>query len=325
MTVLPHPSARSLARRVPRAGLRLLLMLGLLLAALGYRAATAAPTATITVTTTGDTLDAAAGNCAAITIASLPGPDGQTSLREAICAANNTAGADTITFSVNGTFTLTRTGVEDDNVTGDLDLLSNITITGNGAGNTVLDGNNTDRVFDIDPLQGSNAVVSISGVTIQHGHADPSTFNLGAGVATGASSTVTISNSTITNNNSVGGTGGGIEAFGALTLNTVTVSNNTADALGGGIRAIRTLTINNSTITGNTAEGGGGLWLGSGNGITMNVTDSTIAGNHSVDRPSNPNNLFDGGGLYIDTDGSVTIQRSTISGNDAARNGGGIF
>src|SRR5689334_20034839 len=63
-----------------------------------------APAATITVTTTGDTLDAAAGNCAAITISSLPGPDGVISLREAICAANNTAGADSITFAVNGTF-----------------------------------------------------------------------------------------------------------------------------------------------------------------------------------------------------------------------------
>ena len=60
--------------------------------------------ASLTVTTTADTVDAA-GTCAAVTIPALPGPDGQTSLREAVCAANNTAGADTITFSVNGTFT----------------------------------------------------------------------------------------------------------------------------------------------------------------------------------------------------------------------------
>ena len=74
MTVFPHPPARSVIRGVPRAGLRLLLVLALLPAVLGYGAATAAPSATINVTTTGDTLDAGAGNCAAITIAALPGP-----------------------------------------------------------------------------------------------------------------------------------------------------------------------------------------------------------------------------------------------------------
>src|SRR4051794_24155061 len=52
-------------------------------------AAAAAPSAAISVTTTGDTLDAAGGNCAAILLGSLPGPDGVTSLREAVCAANN--------------------------------------------------------------------------------------------------------------------------------------------------------------------------------------------------------------------------------------------
>ncbi|MGE5378330.1 MAG: hypothetical protein ACM3XO_25000, partial [Bacteroidota bacterium] len=62
-----------------------------LLATTGIQTALAA---SMTVTTTADTIDAAAGNCAGITIAYLPGPDGQTSLREAVCAANNTAGAD---------------------------------------------------------------------------------------------------------------------------------------------------------------------------------------------------------------------------------------
>jgi titin len=60
-----------------------------------------ARSATITVTTKNDVLDAA-GNCADITVASLPGPDGVTSLREAICAANNNADADTINFNIPG-------------------------------------------------------------------------------------------------------------------------------------------------------------------------------------------------------------------------------
>ncbi len=64
-------------------------------------------------------LDAAA-TCPSVTLASLPGPDGQTSLREAVCAANSNAGADTITFSVNGTFALTGSANEDNGSAGDV-------------------------------------------------------------------------------------------------------------------------------------------------------------------------------------------------------------
>lgn len=56
---------------------------------------------TITVTTNSDVLDAA-GLCASVTVASLPGPDGFTSLREAMCAANNNSGEDTINFNIPG-------------------------------------------------------------------------------------------------------------------------------------------------------------------------------------------------------------------------------
>lgn len=57
--------------------------------------------ATISVDTTNDVLDAA-GSCSAVTVVSLPGPDGVTSLREAICAANNNTGPDTIHFNITG-------------------------------------------------------------------------------------------------------------------------------------------------------------------------------------------------------------------------------
>ena len=58
--------------------------------------------ATILVTTTNDVLDAASGVCGNVTLASLPGPNGVTSLREAICAANNNSGVDTIGFNIAG-------------------------------------------------------------------------------------------------------------------------------------------------------------------------------------------------------------------------------
>src|SRR5690242_4564848 len=97
------PSFRSepqlLDRRQTRRGLRLLLALALTLGSLPLQFASVAFAASMVVTTTADTIDAA-GTCPTVTLASLPGPDGQTSLREAVCAANNTAGADTITFSL---------------------------------------------------------------------------------------------------------------------------------------------------------------------------------------------------------------------------------
>lgn len=56
--------------------------------------------ATVTVTSTADTAD---GNTTSIAaLITTPGPDGKISLREAILAANNTAGADTINFNIIG-------------------------------------------------------------------------------------------------------------------------------------------------------------------------------------------------------------------------------
>ena len=57
---------------------------------------------TIVVTTLDDIADPpfdADGPCGTGTINDLPGTDGLVSLREAIIAANNTSGADTITFA----------------------------------------------------------------------------------------------------------------------------------------------------------------------------------------------------------------------------------
>src|SRR4029077_18837167 len=64
-----------------------------------------------------------------------------------------------------GTITLTIAGPHEDNsATGDLDITGKLTIQGKKATQTIIDGNNLDRVFQI--LSGT---VAISNVTIQHG------------------------------------------------------------------------------------------------------------------------------------------------------------
>ena len=89
---------------------------------------------------------------------------GHISLRSAIMAAD-AKGAEHRSSFPPGTFTLTIAGAgEDDDATGDLDITGNLTIKGQGASKTIVDGNNLDRVFDI--LGGK---VSISKLTIQHG------------------------------------------------------------------------------------------------------------------------------------------------------------
>ena len=107
----------------------------------------------------------AAGTITVNNITDLLADDGQCSLREAVIAANtDTAtggcpagnGADVIVFdsalSTPAVFTLTLTGANEDNAeTGDLDLTDILTIQGGNANQIIIDGNGTDRIFDIRP------------------------------------------------------------------------------------------------------------------------------------------------------------------------------
>ena len=150
-------------------------------------------------------------------------------MREAIIAANNTAGADTILFSaaLNGTpITLTRTG--DDNLAsiGDLDINDSVTITGNGAANTIIQGASNaafagsigDKVIGINQDGTHNGLtVTISGVTIRYGRnsivASASFTHTGGGVdvfLTGTGNAIAFNNCVISDNQCVNGYGGGV-------------------------------------------------------------------------------------------------------------------
>ncbi len=262
-----------------------------------------------------------AGTTFTVTRLDDPAPNGcdvgGCSLREAILDANGFIGDDTIVLPA-ATITLSIAGQnEDTGATGDLDITSNITISGAGAGSTVIHAGTTtangiDRVIQI--LIG--ATVTISGVTIANGHLDNgSTLFLGGGINN--SGTLTLTNSTVSSNTTV--IGGGINNSGTLTLTKSTVSGNTAANGGGGIFTSGTAILNDSVVRSNTASViGGGIF----NNGTVTLNSSTVSGNSSNGS---------GGGICNNSNATLTLNNSTIGGsisderNTAATDGGGLF
>ena len=247
-----------------------------------------------------DTFDTNLGNGAAIDSA------GKTSLRAAIQEANALPGHDIIVVP-SGTFTTTRVGLNDDAaIFGDLDITSEITIRGAGAGLTILDGNDLDRVLDVT----ATGTLNLSQVTVRNGTA----VNSGGLQNRG---TLNISDAIIEDNVVSGATnsvGGGIgNTLGTLTLDNVIVRGNTASINGGGLyNSSGTVTISNSTFENNSASGdGGGLSVFNG---SLSFVDGTISNNVAG---------VDGGGLSVEN-AAVTVSGSTINNNTATEDGGGI-
>ena len=227
---------------------------------------------------------------------------GAGSLRQAIVDA---CVSSTITFAggVSGTITLTS---------GELVINKNLTIQGPGASLLSISGNNSSRVFSIGTSNpATNPNVTIDGVTVSGGNlAFPAS---GGGIFINAG-TLTLTNSTVSNN-TAGHSGGGIYNRAALTImNSAVANNSAANVSGGGIYNFGTLSILKSTISGNVA-------LYSGGGIadenTVIVTNSTLSGNQTYN--------YGGGGIV--TTGMVTLTNTTISGNDGGwqRSGGGLY
>jgi CSLREA domain-containing protein len=246
---------------------------------------------TFIVTKTADTSD---GVC-----------DGDCSLREAIIVANATPGKNTILIPAD-TYTLSIAGTgEDAAVTGDLDITDDVDLLGAGAATTVIDGGGIDRVFDITGF--TMPTVSISDVTIQNGDVSLS-GSFGGGVSNGFA-TLTVTNSTIRNNEAANY--GGVSNVGTMTLSGVTISGNTATGVGGGggIGNTGTMALTNTTISGNTASGGSAIVNGTSTSITL--TNVTISDNQS----------FGGIGASAITHVGGTFQiLNTIIANNAGSN-----
>jgi predicted outer membrane repeat protein len=130
----------------------------------------------------------------------------------------------------------------------------------------------------------------------------------GGAIQAGVNANLTLINSTVSLS-FAGGSGGGIEAQGAVTLINSTVYGNTAADAGGGIHiagASGSVTSTGSTISGNTtsSSSGGGI-----NANTVTLTNSTISGNSAQG---------DGGGIYAQ---NATLKFCTIADNSLLASG----
>ena len=208
------------------------------------------------------------------------------SLRDAMA---NAASGDTINFSLAYPATITLAST--------LTINTNLTISGPGASNVAISGNNAVQVFSI----GGGITVNISGVTIQNGSAPGYTY--GGGFENGG--TLTLSNSTVSGNSATYDVGA-IYNYGTLTLSNSTVSGNSATYAVGGIYNPGTLTLTNSTVSGNSSSFGGGIY----NQGTLTLSNSTVSGNSASDA----------GGIY--NYGTLTLTNSTVSGNSSSFAGG---
>jgi CSLREA domain-containing protein len=231
---------------------------------------------TFTVTKTADTDD---GVCAA----------GDCSLREAIFAANDLAGPDTIEFAT-GVFAAPNP-VQQIILSLNLPELlidDDLTINGPGARQLLINGNDDDRIFSIK----TNRLVSIRNLAILNGHVKAA--SIGQGQVSDCA-------------------GGGIKNHGDLTLNRVRLYLNKAHCQGGGIFNYGKLTVVYSIISNNYSnQYGGGIYSPNG---TVKIANTTITDNEAQ---------FAGGGIRSDADSELYLNNATISHNTAGNEAGGI-
>ncbi|MDH3762688.1 MAG: DUF4347 domain-containing protein, partial [Gammaproteobacteria bacterium] len=256
--------------------------------------------ATITVTITGDIVDAF---------------DGQTSLREAITLANGLAGLDEIILGAD-TYTLSITGNDNTNNVGDLDILDHLIIRGAGAASTIIDGNSAvinDTVFQT--ITNSQATqFSISDLTITNGGA---TNSDGGALHLGKDDIATLTDVVISGNQAKLGAGIFVNDDASLFLTRVVFSNNIADDYGGAISVNELGTVDGSDVlfSNNSAVIGGGAISNHG---SVTLDRGLFDSNHTDGS---------GGAIYnevISSPSIVKLSNITLSGNDASISAGAI-
>jgi hypothetical protein len=242
--------------------------------------------ATFSVDTTDD--DSAASLCTAA--------PGDCSLRGAIIAANANPGPDTVILAAT-TYTLTVEGAfEDAALTGDLDILDDLTLLVSGEQATI-NGGGLDQVFEVFSTT-VDINVSLSDVVIRNGGSAGSGGGIG-GIYNHDRSALTLTNVAILSNTGIGLYNVGANA--ALTVHNSTISGNTASGIQNDGGAVN---INNSTLSGNSALNGGAIHA---NGGLVSLNNATITNNSATN----------GGGIRR-VSGTVLMKNTILAGNSAS-------
>ena len=219
-------------------GVVLALVAGILVAA---AAPASGQSGSIIVTSTDDAPDLNLSD----TVCEATAGQGDCTLRAAVQNANKAPDADTIVLSADATYPLDEVGSDDNALRGDLDLAHTLTIQGNGA---VVSGLGLgDRIVHVK----TGAMVTIDRVTIADGNV-PS----GGGGGIAVNGRLDLTNSTVKNNASLAGSGGGVFYASNSTGGTITQSlivSNQSSNHGAGLRARVPVTVRWSTITNNDA------------------------------------------------------------------------
>jgi parallel beta-helix repeat protein len=164
------------------------------------------------------------------------------------------------------------------------------------------------------------------------------TDTVGGGVAVtgyvgaGTTTRINISNSVISGNYAADGAGGlSLDNLGSVVISNTVVTGNTTGAAGkaGGVYAEvsnlgHSVAITGSVISGNTAGTAGGLFVAdysTARSARVTISRTQITGNTAAGTGSG---YGAGGGLSV-LGGKTVITRSTIEGNTALYQGGGIF
>ena len=245
---------------------------------------------------------------------------GAGSLRQAILAANESLGADTITFSTSGTIALGSTLPPISDRAG-------LTIDGGSA--ITISGNNQVRVIIVN----NEAALTVQNLTITGGNAsfdssNPDSAYKGSGIYN--QGTLAVSNSVLAGNHALMAGGAIYNESGTLTVTATTFSANSATTGGGGIyNSAGTLTITGSNFSSNSSPiefpgGGGAIYNNAG---MLAVTGSTFTANSAYKGGSiinlgttmvsnctfSANSAFLGGGIY--SNGPLTVNNSAFTSN----------
>src|SRR5947209_6550289 len=226
---------------------------------------------------------------------------GSGSLRQAVLAANQHPGADAIQFQSGLAGTIALTG-------GPINITGSLTVTGPGAGQLAVSGNDSSGIFTI---AGRGTSVTLTALTITAGRAAQ-----GGGIANLGGS-LTVSQCTFTGNTAEGGSvaqGGAIFNQGTLTVNGCTFQNNQAQGGDAGTGSLLRL------LTGSAAGGAIANVLGGHATITASTfTDNSAtggAGNHGGRGPSGVG-LALGGAIANELGAVLSVSGSTFTSNTA--------